>query len=127
MSIVEHIKSLNNEWVNSFDLEEWKEVIEFIDNKGLKITTNSIKLSQKIFEETGYKVFPVVYRTYAGRNLLMGGAFSWTMFLRNRNTVGSCYTVKDCLHKENKLFVDKSWKDIELIPENRSKKDEVKE
>ena len=126
MSIVEQIKSLNNDWVNSFDLEEWKEVISFIDNKGLKITNNSIKLSQKIYDDTGYAVFPVIYRTYAGWRLLAGGAFSWTMFLRNRNTVGSCYTVKDCLHKENKLFVDKSWKDIELVPENRGKKDEVK-
>lgn len=127
MSIVEQIKLLNNDWVNSFDLEEWKDVIAFIDNKGLKITANSIKLSQKIFKDTNYKVFPVIYRTYAGWRLLACGAFSWTMFLRNRNSVGSCFTVKDCLHKENILVVDKSWKDIELIPEKRSKENEVKE
>ena len=121
MSIVEQIKFLNDDWLNSFDVDEWNEVIEFIEKKGLKITKNSIKLSKKIFEETNYKVFPVVYRTYAGHILLAGGAFSWTMFLRNRNVVGSCYTVKECLSKQNKLFVDKSWKDIELVPESRQK------
>lgn len=111
-------KTLNDEWLNSFDEKEWKEVIDFARLKGLKITNNSILLSKKIFEQTDILVYPIIFRTYASRGMLANGAFSWTMYKKNMQEIGSIDTVKTCLNKSKKLVVSTSWKDIEIFAED---------
>lgn len=112
------VGEIENTWFNSFDEKEWREVIDFLKLKGQKVTKNSILLSQKIYEETGILVYPIIYRTYASRGMLANGAFSWTMYKQNMQEVGSIDTVKTCLNKSKKLVVSTSWKDIEIFAED---------
>lgn len=101
-----------------FESGEWNSVKETVERKNLKITVNAIKLSKKIYEETDLLVYPVIFRTYASRGMLMSGAFSWVMYQKNEKEVGSIDTVSTCLKKNKKLVVDTSWKDIEIIAED---------
>ena len=105
------------DFIEQFNSSEWSEIKNLADRKHLKITKNSILLSQKILEQTGILVYPIIFRTYASQNMLKQGAFSWTMYKKNMQEVGSIDTVKTCLKKNNKLFVDTSWKDVEIIAE----------
>ena len=111
-------KNKKDIWLDSFDEKEWKEVIDFAHKKGLKVTNNSILLSKKIYEQVGILVYPILFRTYASRGMLANGAFTWTMYKRNMQEVGSIDTVKVCLRKDKKLVVDMSWKDIEIFAED---------
>ena len=101
-----------------FESDEWDNIKEIVERKKLKITINAVKLSRKIYEETGLLVYPVIFRTYASRNMLMAGAFSWTMYQKNEKEVGSIDTVSTCLKKNKQLVVDTSWKDIEIFAED---------
>ena len=105
------------DFIEQFNSVEWLEIKNLVDRKHLKMTKNSILLSQKILEQTGILVYPVIFRTYASQNMLKQCAFSWTMYKKNMQEVGSIDTVKTCLKKSNRLFVDTSWKDIEIIAE----------
>ena len=106
-----------NDFIRQFESSEWFEIKELVNNKHLKMSKNAILLSKKIFEHTGILVYPVIFRTYASRGMLANGAFSWTMYKQNMQEVGSIDTVKVCLRKDKKLFVDTSWKDVEIFAE----------
>ena len=114
LRIKDQIFVLNDEYLNSFNLERLKDCIYRADQKELNITKNSLRLSKKIYNELGLKVFPIIFRTYAGRNLKRGGAFVWMMYLEDGREVGSISKVSDFFKKDVELYVDTNWNDIEI-------------
>jgi hypothetical protein len=93
------------------------------------MSKNLLLIQQKLLEQRKWLANTETFqRTYAGRNLLKGGAFSWTMKCTdlNRNNreicVGSCYPLR-CFAKSNiRIDVYTGWDDIELIPQEIEKK-----
>jgi len=107
-----------NDFINQFESSEWSEIKNLADRKHLKITKNSTLLSKKIYEQIGFLVYPVIFRTYAGHRLLSSGAFSWTMYQKNGKEIGSIETVKTCLRKDKILVISTTWKDFEIFAED---------
>ncbi len=107
-------------WLSNFD-DSWSEILDILSKRGYKLTSNGILLSKKIYEQTGLLVYPIICRTYASRNMLKQGAFSWTMYQKNGKEVGSIDTVRFCLLKSVSFSVDTSWGDIEIYAERKEK------
>ena len=114
LRIKDQISVLNDDFLNSFNLDRLNYCIFRADQKELNITKNSLRLSKKIYNELGLKVFPIIFRTYAGRNLKSGGAFVWMMYLEDGREVGSISKVSDFFKKDVELYVDTNWNDIEI-------------
>ena len=77
--------------------------------------TKNERMMQRLRVELGLKlpVDTTIERTYAGRNLKAGGAFSWYLRSEERpgvTGIGSPSTVTDLL-RAKKLCIDASWGD----------------
>ena len=105
------------EWVRDNYLNrEWHNTIETYYQLNLKghsivINRNSIKLSQKIKNDTKLELFPVVERTHAGHQQLNGGSWAWTMSSRDGDNIiyGSSERIKDLLSKSNRIEFGESF------------------
>ena len=87
----------------------------------MKISRNLSNLCRLLKEQLNWEADPYTFvRTYASRSLLMGGAFSWTMKVKDENgrscLIGSCYPLKDYSRKETVVEFSLSWGDIEVYP-----------
>ena len=115
------------QWVSSiYKGEEWEPVISDlrrIKNDGHRqrnciVTAMAVRLAIKIRNDTKYFVFPVIERTYAGKHMRSAGAFLWTMRIdQYPSEIGSCYTVKELLETNKRLYISTSWNDLELLIE----------
>lgn len=74
------------EHLAKFDTPELKEYIKLIDrlhNNEPKISVNSLKLSYKIYQDTGKLFIPIYYRTYYGHWQKSSGACSGLIYWYN--------------------------------------------
>jgi hypothetical protein len=113
--------------LEKYDSDKWEEVINYIwdimninlhkNHKDWIISKRSEELAKKIEKDLGICVFPIIFRTYAGKWLKAGGAFIWYMYTINLKEVGSCSEVSKFLKKSNRISTIDDWNDCELIYE----------
>lgn len=87
----------------------------------LKVSRNLTNLYRLLKEQLNWEAdLNTFRRTYASRPLLMGGAFSWTMEVKDENgrtcLIGSCYPLKDYSRRDTVIEFSLSWGDIEIFP-----------
>ena len=87
----------------------------------LKVSRNLTNLYRLLKEQLNWEAdLDTFRRTYASRPLLMGGAFSWTMKVKDENgrtcLIGSCYPLKDYSRRDTVIELSLSWGDIEIFP-----------
>jgi hypothetical protein len=109
----EYIDLLNTNELNVFKIiaDDLKYKKKYYGMKKYKIGDNSIKLSLKIFNQTGIKTFPYIERIACKGWSISDGSFAWMMYkLENYpgDTLNSDIRVRICLRKdvvlENSLF-----------------------
>jgi hypothetical protein len=85
-----------------------------------KITDLSLKLADRIEKLTGFAVEPIIRRTYAGRNMLDGGSWSWYMRVDPKHAgerayVGSMDTATACGRAKKLSVCEDDGIDIHII------------
>lgn len=90
-------------------------------NSTVKISRNLSNLCKLLKEQFNWTADPQSFeRTYAGRVLKSGGAFSWLLTVTDKNNytfvIGSCYPLKAFARKDTILEFSLSWGDTEIFP-----------
>lgn len=104
------------EFIKSFDCSKWGKVIDEIYwlNHGYKrpllITSNSIKLAQKIKHELDIEVFPIIEPVFEKDDVY--GKISWRMYDKELNWIYSFNKTSELIKKKIKLdySIEGNWK-----------------
>lgn len=111
---------------DKYDKKEWDKVIETLYMENLRrtnehhiISINAITFANKIQDDLNILVFPIIFRTYAGKWLKSCGAFLWEMYTIDLQKIGGCDKVSEYLKKHNKMSISTDRQDIELVCECR--------
>lgn len=97
------------EMEEKFNLEKWKEVMEYIIRINLHrkrkclITKRSYKLSQKIELYTGIEIFPVIVRKNLGDIHNEEAYWTWSMYSINMLEYGGSESPSSLILKKNKI------------------------
>ena len=108
--------------LDNYDIDNWDEVINYISDlsrnhkdKKWYISNNSIKLAIKIKTELNIDVFLIIFRTYAGKWLKAGAAFTWFMYMDNTGIIGGCSNASKYIKKNSRLELYTGDNDLELM------------
>ena len=83
------------------------------------------RLAKRIYKDLGLDIDTTSFRrTYAGKWLKKGGAFSWTCRLKGNRIieVGSCWSASELLKRKSPLTMNMDGYEIEIFSEQREKK-----
>lgn len=110
-NLKEYINKLTIKELNVFKeiAKQLKELKKYHGHNKYKITSNSIKLTVKIYENTGVTTFPYIERIAQKGWSISDGTFSWGTYMLNEypaKMIYSCDRVNKCLLKKNKLEYD---------------------
>lgn len=84
------------------------------------------RLAKRIYKDLGVDLDTTSFRrTYAGKWLKAGGAFSWTCRLKENGLVevGSCWSASELLRSRTPLTMSRDGMEIEIFPEREEKND----
>jgi len=119
---IEDIK-LHEIILDKYDSNKWEEVINYISDlmkvqksKQWYISKQAIKIANRIESELNINVFPIIFKTYAGKWQKFSGSYLWFMYLDNAKMIGCRERASELIKKDNKIAIVKNeFKDYELV------------
>ena len=114
-------KYCNVDWDGAIDYFSGKRILrDSRSSRENKITTLSLRLANRISDELGIEVFPIIERTWAKRLLKSDGAFIWTMLRKGEcghgiSDFGSGSSANECACKKNTISLYTGWGDKEVV------------
>lgn len=136
-SITDKDKELMMDYINNLSEKELNAFKEIYHNltyniyKKCNITHNSIKLTLKLYNDTGEKTFPYI-NVIASKGWSVGnGTFAFSLYLLNneyyKKEIYSGYRVKYCINKKLKIDIQNVFGSINDIEITLTDNEEVKE